>query len=178
VLAASAVTLRLCVNQGWVGKRDPAAQALPLIAQTCAAMAVAVAAQGPFGDTERAAGIRLPWLRLAGTGLLTAIAGALLALAVVASTLPGGDAELLRDLAGMTGVALLSAQLLSGALSWIGPLAYLVLAEYALDARWQTPWIWSDRPSHDIGAALCAYGAFAVGMILTTTRGARDTKRD
>jgi hypothetical protein len=82
---------------------------------------------------------------------------------------------MLRDLAGLTGIALLTAALLGGALAWVGPLASLVVTLHALQAAWTTPWIWPARPPHDRGAALCAALIFAAGMVVITVRGARDT---
>jgi hypothetical protein len=42
----------------------------------------------------------------------------------------------LRNLAGMTGIGLLSAATLGGAFGWTGPMAYWLLAETALAAGW------------------------------------------
>jgi hypothetical protein len=41
-----------------------------------------------------------------------------------------------------------------------------------------TPWIWSARPPHDVGGALCAALVFAVGMVAITVRGARESAGD
>jgi hypothetical protein len=80
---------------------------------------------------------------------------------------------LLGNLAGMTGTGLLSAAVLGGAFGWVGPMAYLLVTEGALAARWTRPWIWPARPPHDLGGALCAALAFAAGIVLITLRGAR-----
>jgi hypothetical protein len=85
---------------------------------------------------------------------------------------------MLRDLAGLVGIALLTAALLGGALAWVGPLAYLVVTLHALEVAWTTPWVWPARPPHDRGAALCATLVFAAGVTVITVRGARDTARD
>lgn len=50
------------------------------------------------------------------------------------------------NLAGLTGVALLTAAVTGSGLSWTGPLAYVVLSMYAVDESWTTPWIWPARP--------------------------------
>jgi hypothetical protein len=50
-----------------------------------------------------------------------------------------------------------------------------VLAAYAVNGSWQTPWTWPGRPPHDLGAALCAALVFAVGAAVITVRGARDS---
>jgi hypothetical protein len=90
-----------------------------------------------------------------------------------------GDAEVLRNLAGITGIGLLCAAALGGALAWAGPLAYMVAGAYGLYADWHgppltTPWLWPARPAHDAGAALCAGVVWAAGVAVITARGARD----
>jgi len=70
-----------------------------------------------------------------------------------------------------------------GAIAWAGPVSYLVPGLYALYSQWHgtaltTPWIWSARPPHDLGAALCAGLVFIAGVSVITTRGARDQQGD
>jgi hypothetical protein len=67
---------------------------------------------------------------------------------------------------------------LGGGLAWIGPMAYLAVTLPALSGNWTTPWIWSARPPHDRGAAICAAVVFAAGVAVTTVRGARDRSRE
>jgi hypothetical protein len=76
------------------------------------------------------------------------------------------------------GIALLSAAALGGTLAWVGPVAYTVIAQYALTAARKTPWIWPARPPHNLDATLCATLTFTAGMITVTLRGARDTTRE
>jgi len=71
---------------------------------------------------------------------------------------------------GITGIGMLSAAVIGGAISWIGPMTYLVLSEYAIQNAWRTPWIWPDRPPHDAGADLCATLAFVAGLIRSRQR--------
>jgi amino acid transporter len=85
---------------------------------------------------------------------------------------------MVRDLAGFIGLALLTAVLASGALAWIGPVAYLGITMPALGGGWTTPWTWPARPPHDRGAAICAALVLAAGLMLVTVRGARDSLRD
>ena len=85
---------------------------------------------------------------------------------------------LLRNVAGITGIGLLSAAVLGGALAWAGPMAYLVLTETALAGNVTTPWVWPARPPHDVGGALCAAAVFAAGALLVTARGTRESVRD
>jgi hypothetical protein len=71
------------------------------------------------------------------------------------------------------GIGLLSAALL-GAYAWVGPIAYALVAEYALTANWTSPWIWPGRSPHDPAAAIWAVMIFVVGVTLIATRGPRD----
>jgi hypothetical protein len=53
-----------------------------------------------------------------------------------------------------------------------------MVAAYAVGAAWATPWIWPGRPPQDRGAALCAALVFAVGAVVITVRGARDSAHE
>jgi hypothetical protein len=150
---------------------------IPLTIESGAAAIIAVTTHGPFGDTERATGRWLPWLRLAAAVALTAAAFGALAAGAAGGTLPGGALALLRDLGGMTGIGLLSAAALGGAFGWTGPMAYWLVTESVLAAHWTTPWIWPARPPHDRGAAVCAALVIAAGIAAVALLGARDSGR-
>jgi hypothetical protein len=153
-------------------------QQLPLLLEAGAAALVAVACGSPFGEPERATGRWLPWLRLGAALALTAAAFGALAAGSAAAHLAAGSLAVLRNLVGMTGIGLLCAVVLGGALAWIGPMAYAVLAEVALGNAWKTPWTWPARPPEDHGAALCASVVFAAGTLLIAIRGAHDSIRE
>ncbi|MEV0808177.1 hypothetical protein [Micromonospora sp. NPDC050200] len=175
-VAACAVTLRIALHWDWDAY---GALQLPLIFETGCAAAIAVTTASPFGEPERATGRWLPLLRLGAALALTAAAAGALAAAGTGAHLAGGTLEVLRNMAGLTGIGLLCAVALGGALAWTGPTAYLMIAVYALYTQWHgpaltTPWIWPARPGHDIGAAICAGLVFAVGIVLITVFGARD----
>jgi hypothetical protein len=174
VVAVSAGILRLALDLHWVASSGPGAQQLPLVLVSAIAVVIAAAARSPFCDPERTTGGQLACLRLITAVALTGVAVCILSAAVTAARLPGGTLDILRNVAGLTGIGLLAAAALGGMLAWAGPVAYLVMAEYALTAAWQTPWIWPARPPHDRGAALCATGVFAAGIAVITIRGARD----
>ena len=147
--------------------------------ETAAAAAIAAAIASPLGEPERLTGRWLPYLRLAVTLALTAAAAAALAAAGTGAHLAGGTPDVLRNLAGITGIGLLCAATLGGGLSWAGPAAYLLPGAYALYTQWHppaltTPWLWAARPPHDLGAATCAGLVFIAAVTLITLRGARD----
>jgi len=176
VLVACAVALRTALH--WLPRTGVYARQIPLTIEAGAAAVIGVTTRSPFGEPERATGRWLPWLRLAGCVTLTGIAMGALAAAAAAAHLAGGAAGLARDLAGFTGIALLTAAVLGGALAWIGPMAYLAVTLPALTGNWATPWIWPARPPHDRGAAICAALVFAAGVAVITVRGARDRFRE
>jgi hypothetical protein len=175
LLAALGALLWAALDWRWNIAGGPAAeQVLPLVIETGAAAVIAVTTYGPFGEPERATGRWLPWLRLAAALVLTAAAFGALAAGATGGALPGGTLALPRNLAGMTGIGLLSAAALGGAFGWTGPMAYWLVTETALAAGWTTPWIWPARPPHDLGGALCAGLVFAAGLAAITVRGGRD----
>ena len=176
-LAASAVALRIALAAGhW---DSYGALQLPLVFETVSAAAIAVSTASPFGEPERVGGRWLPVLRLAAALALTALAAGLLTAAGAGVQLAGGPLDVLRNVAGITGLGLLGAAVLGGGLAWTGPVAYLLAGLYALYTQWhppalRTPWLWPARPPHDLGGALCAGLVFLAGLAVTTVYGARD----
>ncbi len=152
---------------------------MPLIFETGAAAAIAVTTASPIGEPERVTGRWLPYLRLAAALALTVAAVATLAAAGIGAHLAGGTLDVLRNVAGITGIGLLCAAALGGGLAWAGPTGYLLVGAYALYTQWHhpaltTPWIWPARPPYDLGAAICAGLVFTLGISAITVRGARD----
>jgi hypothetical protein len=180
LIAALGVLLWTALHYHWNIAGGRAAQMfIPLTIEAGAAAVIAVATYGPFGEPERATGRWLPCLRLAAALALTAAAFGALAAGATGGYLPGGSLALLRNVAGMAGLGLLVAVVLGGMLAWVGPMAYLLVTEVALQGRIPTtPWVWPARPPHDLGAALCAAAVFAAGTALITLRGARESIRD
>jgi hypothetical protein len=178
LVAALGALLWAGLHWNWSVAGGPAAQQVfPLVIETGAAAVIAVTTYGPFGETERATGRWLPWLRLGTAVLLTAVALGALAAGASGGHLPGGTLALARNLAGMTGTGLLAAVALGGAFAWTGPMAFMLVTEGALAGAWTTPWVWPARPPHDLGGALCAYGVFAAGTAAVTLLGTRDSSR-
>jgi hypothetical protein len=175
LLAALGALLWTALYWRWYIAGGPAAQELfPLVIETGAAAVIAVTTYGPFREPERATGRWLPWLRLAAAVALTAAAFGALAAGATGGVLAGGTPAMLRNLAGMTGIGLLSAAALGGAFGWTGPMAYWLVTEGALAGDWTTPWVWPARPPRDLGGAVCAALVFAAGLAVITVRGARD----
>jgi hypothetical protein len=155
------------------------AQPIPVILEAGTAAVIAVTIHSPFGEPERVTGRWLAYLRLGTTMALAAAAvGALATGAAIAGGLDGGTLDLLRNVAGMTGIGLLLATVTGGGLAWTGPMAYLVVAEYAIVQSWRTPWVWPARPPHDRGGAICATLVFVAGIATVTPHGVQDPARD
>ena len=175
-IAACAVGLRLALAGHW---DTYGALQLPLVFETAAATAITVTVASPLGEPERLTGRWLPYLRLTVTLVLTGVAIGALAAAGTGAHLAGGTLDVLRNVAGITGIGLLCAAVINSGLAWIGPVAFLPPGAYALYTQWHhpaltTPWLWPGRPSRDLGAAICAGLVFAAGVAVITARGARD----
>ena len=175
-IAVCALGLRIALIGHW---DTYGALQLPLVFEAAVAAAIAVSTASPLGEPERLTGQWLPYLRLATTLALTAVAVGALAAAGTGAHLAGGSLDVLRNLAGITGIGLLCAATIGGGLAWIGAAAYLMPGAYALYTQWHhpaltTPWLWPGRPPHDLGAAVCAGLVFAAGVAVITVRGARD----
>ena len=174
-IAACAIGLRIALLGHWDAY---GALQLPLIFETAAAVSVVATTASPFGEPERVTARWLPFLRLSAAVALTAAAIGLLAAASTGGHLAGGTLDVMRNVAGITGIGLLCAAAIGGGLSWTGPTGYLVAAVYGLYTQWHppalsTPWLWPARPPHDLGGALCAAAVFAAGLVVITVRGAR-----
>ncbi len=172
-LVACSLVLRAALEWHWIPSSGPLTQQLPVLLESGTASVIAVTTYSAFGDPERATGRWLPYLRLGTAGSLTGIAIGLLSAGAAAAHLPGGTLDVVRNVAGISGIGLVSAALTGGGLSWIGPMAYLVVSEDAILNAWRTPWIWPTRPLQDTGAALCAALVFVAGVAIITARGAR-----
>jgi hypothetical protein len=168
-IAGCAVVLRVGLQHHWGAQ----AQQVPLVIEAAIATIIAATTRSPFGEPERATGRWLPYLRFGLALALTAIAVASLAAGSTGAHLPGGELELLRNLAGLVGLGLLSAPLL-GAYAWLGPIAYAVVAEYGLTVGWTSPWIWPGRSPRNPAAALWAALIFVVGLAVIAMWGPRE----
>lgn len=176
VIVACGAGLRIALTGHW---DSYGALQLPLVFEAGVAAAIAVTTASPFGEPERIAARWLPALRLATALALTAAAASTLAAAGTGAHLAGGTLDVLRNVAGMTGIGLLCAVVLGGGLAWVGPAGYLVAGAYGLYTQWHgpaltTPWLWPARPPHDVGAALCAGLVFTAALTVNAARGARD----
>jgi hypothetical protein len=179
LLAVAAALWAALAYHWWYGS-GPAAEEIPTLLEGCAAAIIGVTAHGPFGEPERATGRWLPVLRPV---LILALCGAavgFLAISAAISYAPKAQVDLYdgmlpvaRNLLGFTGIALLLSLVTGGLLSWIGPLAYVAICQFAAIANYSEPLTWASRPPADRGGWIAALVTFAVGLVAFTIRGPR-----
>jgi len=170
--------VRGTVSQGDTPGARTAAEQIALLLEATAAAVVSAAMHGPFGESERATGRRLPSLRAATAVLLAGGTLAALGLGALGTGLPNGESALLRDAAGFVGIGLLGTAVVGGHFAWTGPAAYFVLAAYAVADHWTTPWAWPARPAGDTGASVCAIGLLFAAAVVIIVVGPRDRASD
>lgn len=146
--------------------------AASLIVPLIAACVIGLSARSPFGEEEETASRYLPAVRLYHLGGL--LVCGLLMLSLMASTweLDYAEGTLARNLAGLTGLALLTARALSSSLSWMGPIAYGVLAitinvlsEDPPEGEW-TRWVWwALQPATDLLPVIVAVTLLIIGLV-------------
>jgi len=177
-LAVCGVVLHVALHWHWAFNSGPYAQQVPMIIEAGAASVIAVSAHSPFGETERATGRSLPYLRLLAAIGLTGLAILALQLGAAGESLNGGIAVLARNVIGFTGLGLACSLVTGGLLAWTLPMGYMVFCQYALLEAWTAPSTWPVRPPADRGAWICASAVFAIGLLLFTVRGPRTRLSD
>jgi hypothetical protein len=98
------------------------------------------------------------------------------ALASLALTWEGGTQTFLRNLAGLTGIALIAAPFTGAWLSWVLPLSYGLLAYWVGSAASAEPrlWAWPMRPGDDGWAMAIAKVLLVSGLAIAVLVGARE----
>jgi hypothetical protein len=168
VIAIAAVLRAL---QHWAVGTGVSARTLPLMLTVGAAAIIAASAQSPFGDPERATW-PAPRLRLIQVAAFVAAAAGLLALA----RLGYDPLAAVRNLAGFTGMALITATVISPLLSWITPMAYAIYCGGQIDAQTVNLWSWPALPSRNHTALLIALLLLGAGVTAITRFGSRDSQ--
>jgi len=169
LITAIAAVLRLM--QPWAVGPGPFAGTLPLALATGAAAIIAASTQSPFADPEHATW-PAPRLRLIQVAAFVLAAAGLLALA----RLGHDPLAAIRNLAGLTGLALITATLISAPLAWITPLAYVLYCGAMIDAQAVSLWSWPALPSANHTATVIALVLLGTGITAITRFGARDSQ--
>ncbi|WP_103341134.1 hypothetical protein [Amycolatopsis sp. CA-126428] len=166
LLIATALALRACAK--WTHGTSTLSQLLPILIACAAAAVIAAGTRSLFGDPERASR-PLPTLRLLHVLTLLAIATGALAAA------SDDPATMVRNLAGLTGLALLTATFTGAPLAWTAPLGYVLICAAEIDLHQDPPWAWPILPADNRAATLLAATTLIAGLTITTLRGPRDT---
>ena len=155
---------------------DDLTRILRMVVPLAAAVTIGTATGLPFGEAERTASRALPPIRLGHLALLTGVAAVLL---VLASIVPGEDGygTLLRNGAGLVGLALVGARLVGAGVSWLLPLGYatVVFADFLVKPDRDASWRWPLQPLEDAASWLIAVSFLVAGLGVVAWRGGRDT---
>src|SRR5262249_52975135 len=125
----------------------------------------------PFAGPERATW-PAPWLRLIQVAAFVLAAAGLLALA----RLGHDPLAAIRNLAGLTGLALITATLISAPLAWITPLAYVLYCGAQIDIPPVRLWPWPALPSPTPTPPVLALLPPGAGTPAIPRFGARDSQ--
>lgn len=109
---------------------------------------------------------------------MTATSTATLALAGLSATFGISAAAILRNLAGCTGIALLTAAVLGAHLAWTTPLGYVMYCGAELDQQVSNLWTWPTQPTSNHTATAIAAALLIAGITAITLTGARDHRTD
>ncbi len=146
-----------------------------VFASLLAACLIAVGASSPFGDAERTASRSLPALRFGHLGGLLVWAALCFLLVTLLWGRGSAALVLLRDLAGLSGLALLAAGALGSRLSWTLPVAFVavipLVGDGSGDSRWAW-WAWVDQPAGEPTSWALAVVLFVLGFGLVCSSGA------
>jgi hypothetical protein len=144
-----------------------------LLVILAAACVIGTATHNPFGETERTASSPLTSLRLAHLIALTAAAAAFMAVFAWSAAYGSTPAAILRNLAGFTGIALLTARIFGAHVSWTLPLGYVMYCGGQLDIQASSRWSWPLLPAGDVTATVIAFGLLALGIAAACVTGGR-----
>lgn len=128
------------------------------------AVIIGISVQSPFGDVERASGnwlLPFRWLQL---GLLI-VPAALLLIVSTLNTPSEPSLALVRNLAGLTGIALAGNRILGPLASWVAPLAFAVVA-LVIDPL--SRWAWLTNRSAEGWSLWIASGLLVSGLVAIT----------
>jgi hypothetical protein len=175
-LALAGTALALRAGHHWTNGPGLFPQLVLLLLTAAAATTIATSTQNPFGETEHTASSRLPILRLTHLTTLAGVAAVATALAGLTASYAISYGALMRNLAGLTGLALLTAALIGAHLAWATPLGYVVFCGGELDLHASTLWAWPTRPAGDSAAALIALTLLVAGLLTVSLAGSRDRR--
>ena len=166
VILITAIAATLRALQPFTLSHGVFAGMLPLVLGVAAAAVLATSARSPFGEPERAT-YPLPLLRLVQVVALILTAAGLLGLA----RLGHDPLAAARNVAGFTGLALLTATVIGAPLGWITPLSYALYCSGPIDVQSVNLWSWPALPSTSHAATMIALLLLGAGVTAITQFG-------
>lgn len=172
--ALVAVLVVACLVWWWARQVEPGS-ALPTVVLLTAGVAVlSIGLGSPDAALDRTAAFRWPWRRI---GLVGLIAGAIVlaAIVVAASGESPPYAVIVRDVAGMCGLAAVAAAVFGGPYAWTLPLGWLAIAVF-LPTHPDAPAViatWMLRPADTPVATWTAAVLAAAGTTIYAAFGPR-----
>ena len=147
-----------------------------IFAALLVACLVAASMGSPFGEAETTASFPLSALRLGHLGGMLGWSTLLLLVVTLLWGRPSVAPLFVRDLAGLSGMAFITARLLGARLSWTLPVAFVAIiplvGDGSGDSRWAW-WAWVDQPTTDPFSWALALALFVVGSWTACSSGAR-----
>ena len=143
-----------------------------MITEAGAAAVIAVTSHSPFGETERAAGRWLPYLRLFAAAGMCGLAIALLQLGAAGESLDQVILVLARNVTGITGIGLLCSLVTGGLLAWTLPLGYLAFCQYTLLQGWTARGLAGPPPGPKAAPGSAPAPSLRPGLLLFSARAA------
>ncbi len=161
----------------WFGHQEGAMMTALTFLPLVIACAIGSGTHSPFGEAELTASMPLPMVRSAHLAGLVVI-GVMIQLVVARGwSLPDDAGTLTRNLAGLTGLALLTAPLVGGRLSWIAPMTLSMMSQL-LDINDLTAWIfvtWPTAALENDRAMAISLALFGSGLVAISIFGPRLT---
>lgn len=138
---------------------------------------VGVSARSPFDELEGLASRGLPLLRFVHLFGLFVVAAVVFVIIASGWDAPLAGPTLVRNLAGISGIALITARLLGAGLSWTAPFAFVMVAQFSgIDSQGELyRWAWHLWPVTDYTSDLIALALLAIGLLVVCFRGARES---
>jgi hypothetical protein len=154
-----------------ITEAGPALRLLLIVLPLLPAVVISASARAPFGDTELLTSRWLPAFRFGHLIGLLVCGAAILSLAAYNWAVADVGWELIRNLMGYSGLALLGAWVFGSSIAWIAPLAYATLTLMVDDThRWAFP----RRFPNDRWSVMIAVSLIVIGLLLVSLRGARE----
>lgn len=178
VLAIAAASSLLLMLEGRVAKGMIDPLLVLQIVPSLLGSAIGVGMWAPIGELERTSARSMPLLR--GGFVVGLVALAVCGAAIALQGWPVAEVEgiAVRNILGMTGLALIAARAVDPRLSWIAPLAWtcvaIITGWIARPESGIAGWVWSALEAEALSSWLIAGGLAVAGVAIVALLGPRD----